>query len=176
MAKTAYVDSQQRAAEFSVGDVVFLVGSAADDGVGRVVAVYPAIGMLDVEFPQGSGRFPAEDLRLAKQSKDVPPNSEKSSVPGGAGNVVLPGGPHKLALKRVATAFVKRALYWAEKNRRYRATQAELDSGKYVCPKCDDSCLQNTPYKREDGSSMRLYGCPSCLFLIKSDHILLEVV
>ena len=52
MAKQAAINYQQRAVEFQVGDSIVPFGVPAEKA-GRVVAVYPAIGMVDVEFPSG---------------------------------------------------------------------------------------------------------------------------
>ena len=88
---TVYIDYQQRASEFSVGDAVAPFG--ADSMVsGRVVSVFPAIGMVDVEFAYGNKRYPVEDLQRIRQ--DSPVNEpHHDSVPGGAGSVEVPGGP-----------------------------------------------------------------------------------
>jgi len=182
---TVYVDYQQRASEFSVGDRAFpLAGGSTDESqAGRVVAVYPAIGQVDIEFPWGSGRYPVEDVQRVTDIVAIPPDAEHATVPGGAGTVNVPGGPvakrAAMAIDRVAHAFVKSALYWASKNRHYRATKDELDGGKYACPRChpheesgERPYLRPANYKRQEGQSHRLLGCPSCLFLIKREDIL----
>ena len=204
-----YVDYQQRATEFSVGDKVYTLWGESTDAKGRVVAVWPAIGMVDVEWPHGSERLPVEDLQLqAPDDRYKPPEIEHSNVPGGAGSVSVSGGPeslesvsksaksvealeeefyrwvhgpvddHDLAVEvfaaplRVAHAFVKKALYWASADRQYKATRAEVDSGGYTCPKCKEHGLLKTTYKRRNGQSDRLLGCPNCLFLIKREDII----
>lgn len=173
---TVYVDYQQRASEFAAGDMAFPLGTSSDEVIGRVVAVYPAIGMVDIEFPHGSGRYPVEEVEKATSSVGTPPSPEYSSIPGGNGSVSVPGGPtatnRTAALDRLTHAFVKKALYWAAKNRHYKATKAELDSGSYTCPKCKEGVLQNAPYERMDGSSVKLLGCRSCLFLVKPCDII----
>jgi hypothetical protein len=181
---TVYVDYQQRASEFSVGDLAYpLAGGATDEAqAGRVTAVWPAIGQVDIDFPWGSGRYPVEDVQRVTDIVSIPPDSEHSTVPGGAGSVGVPGGPvartAAQALDRVSHAYVKSALYWAAKNRNYRATKAEVDGGKYACPKkChgegeEANYLRPANYKRQEGQSHRLLGCPSCLFLIKREDIL----
>lgn len=154
------MDYQQRAAEFSVGNPVSLINT--EGMIGRIMAVFPAIGMVDVEWPHGSQRLPVEELQLLKDAEDkIPPQSD--NVPGGAKNA---------ALARVAQAFVKKALYWGAPDRKYRASQGEIDSGQYLCPKCKEYILRPASYKREEGSSVRLLGCGSCLFLIKPCDIL----
>ena len=150
---SAYTDYQTRAAEFSVGDIVFPY-EAGSDKSGTVVSVYPAIGMVDVQFPNGSKRYPVEDLQRA----DGPLPSDYDSVPGGAGTVSLPGGPSS----------EKVALYWAEKDRGYHATKAECPSGPYSCPKCKETPLKKAVYKRRGGASEHLFACPGCMFLIKN--------
>jgi hypothetical protein len=150
---SAYTDYQTRATEFSVGDVVFPY-EAGSDKSGTIVSVYPAIGMVDVQFPNGSKRYPVEDLQRA----DGPRPSEYDSVPGGAGSVSLPGGPSS----------EKVALYWAVKDRGYHATKAECPSGPYSCPKCKETPLKKAIYKRREGASEHLFACPGCMFLIKN--------
>lgn len=174
---TVYVDYQQRASEFSVGDLAYpLAGGSTDESqAGRVVAVYPAIGQVDIEFPWGSGRYPVEDVQRVTGIASIPPNPEHTTIPGGTGTQSVPGGPHKNAssvLDRVAHAYVKSALYWASKDRHYQATKAELDGGSYTCPKCREGTLRAAIYKRTEGRSERLLGCPSCLFLIKRCDII----
>jgi hypothetical protein len=269
---TVYVDYQQRASEFSVGDLAYpLAGGSTDESqAGTVVAVWPGIGQVDIEFPWGSGRYPVEDVQRVTDIASKPPSPEHATVPGGVGTVSVPGGPvsksaagmpepsealraarknnkgvqdalgnamtalgraEKLrsrgrdvpakyrdsvlrrlgelverapadvksdakrllaeakayfdglnksaaSVNRVAHAFVKRALYWASKDRTYRGTKVELNGGKYACPKCkagedgNPIYLRPTNYKRVDGQSHRLLGCPHCLFLIKQNQII----
>jgi hypothetical protein len=149
---SANTDYQARSAEFSVGDVVFPY-EASSDKSGTIVSVYPAIGMVDVQFPSGSKRYPVEDLQRADHKP-----SDYDSVPGGAGSVSVSGGPSS---KKVA-------LYWAERDRGYHATKVECPSGPYACPKCKEADLKKAIYKRRGGASEHLLACPGCLFLIKS--------
>ena len=162
-----------------------LAGSATDESqAGRVVAVYPGIGQVDIEFPWGSGRYPVEDVQRVTDVAAKPPDPQHTTIPGGVGTVSVPGGPEKKAalmihVDRVARAWVKHGLYWASRNRHYRATKAERDAGKYACPKCSAHeetgirpNLRPANYKRMDGQSHRLLGCPECLFLIKREDIL----
>lgn len=208
MGKTAttYLDYQQRAAEFRVGDAVAPFG-ADTHFAGRVVAVFPAIGMVDVEFSYGNKRYPVEDLQRIRPSQPVI-SPMTDSTPGGAGTVPVPNGPYKnmnvvdrpmpvvevspaesdavredredrvkassLQRKlatRVAAAFVKKAIYWNGADRKYRATNEEVDGKVYLCPKCKEVPLKKAIYKRVEGQSERLFGCPSCLFLVKRDDI-----
>jgi hypothetical protein len=147
--------------QFSVGDVVFPYGSFADNS-GRVTAVWPAIGMVDVEFPNGNRRHPVEELQRVDADGNVDP-PRTNSVPGGH-TVYVSGGPMSQQ---------KQALYWAGPDRRYRMTKTEQDCGKLDCPKCgSDYPLKKAVYKRRDGSSERLMGCPNCMFLIKTSDII----
>jgi hypothetical protein len=186
-----FVNYQQRATEFAVGDLVVPYGHP-DDLAGRVTAVWPGIGMVDVEFPAGNKRYPVEDLqRLNVFGNAIPPFGE--SIPGGAPTVSVPGGPYPQrnpealdaaevlaapSLQRVAQAFVKKAIYWASADRHYRATTEELSSDHFKCPKCrargQDSTLRPAVYKRREGKSEKLLGCQMCLFLIKREDILPE--
>lgn len=164
---TNNVNYQDRANEFSVGDIVFPYGAFKDQG-GRVTAVWPAIGMVDVEFPVGNRRYPVEDLQRVDSSGNADPPLT-NSVPGGQPTVSVPGGPSK---SRVAAAFEKKSLYWAQRDRQYRMTRPEMNAGCPNCPKCgSDFPLKRAVYKRRDGSSERLMGCPGCMFLIKDSDI-----
>jgi hypothetical protein len=174
--RQAYVDYQQRASEFAVGDIVYPFMSGNSDNSGRVMAVWPAIGMVDVEWPHGSERVPVEDLQQYEAKDFRPPDVGHDNVPGGATSVTVPGGPVPKAAfdvgastNRVAVAFVKRSLYWGAKDRKYRATKAEIGSGRFGCPKCraEETFLRKVNYKRQEGRSDHLLGCPSCLFVIK---------
>lgn len=179
---TTYIDYQQRAAEFKVGDMVFPVGASVNDALGRVVAVYPAIGQLDIEWPAGAKRMPVEDVQRVQKELGVAPEKDHSSVPGDPGSVAVSTGPEQarkatrgqlfISAGRVSNAFVKRALYWAAKNRHYKATKAECESGRYLCPRCKDVVLRPAPYERSDGVSVDLLGCTGCLFLIKPCDII----
>lgn len=164
--RLSYVDYQKRALEFNEGDVVYHHLSSSDV-LGRVVAVFPGIGMVDVEFPNGSRRFSVEDLYLAgSNSSGQPPLVNHNSVPGGP-TVITSKLAHKLARKHVA-------LYWGARDRQYRPTRQEVASNCYYCPKCKDTPtpLKKAIYKRREGVSERLLGCPTCMFLVKQDDIL----
>ena len=173
--RAAGADYQALAVEFSVGDIVTPYG-ATTDFAGRVVSVFPAIGMVDVEFPNGVKRYPVEDvLRRTETGAPVPP--QDGYVPGGAGTVSVPGGPFDDSfddsfVERMAAQRAKQGLYWAASDRRYRATAEESKAGNYTCPKCKAAALRKAIYRRMKGQSDRLYGCPSCMFLIERDSIL----
>ena len=167
---------QEQAAEFSVGDIVAPFGMF-ESQAGRVTAVYPAIGMVDVEMPTGSRRWAVEDLQRFVDGNAAP--TYTSSVPGGAGTVSVPGGPvpqRVASADRVAQAFLRKALYWAQNDRQYKMSRAELATGQPCCPR--QRCarfgqpLKKTIYKRREGASTPLLGCPNCLFLIKDLDII----
>ena len=164
-----YVNYQERAKGFAVGDTVVPFGWF-DSQAGRVTAVWPAIGMVDVEYAHGNKRFPVEDLqKMDGDGNAVPP--ETVSTPGGQGTVDVPT-PNPKSAARVAKAFEKKSLYWADRDRRYRMNRQELSSGVPCCPKCGpDFGLKKAIYKRRDGSSEKLMGCPGCMFLIKDADI-----
>jgi len=146
-----FVNYQERANQFTVGDTVTVYGYRKDFA-GRVTGVYPGIGMVDVEFPQGNKRYPVEQLQLFSSNGNVEPPLTQS------GRVAM--------TKRVA-------LYWADKNRQYRMNKNEISSGKAYCPRCgQDHLLSPTNYKMRDGVRERLLGCGNCLFLVKDLDIL----
>jgi len=103
--KIAYVNYQDRATEFKPGDTVYPFWGRNESDSGRVVTVYPAIGMVDVQWPHGSERMPVEELQRFNNSDYVTPETE--SVPGGAGSVSVPGGPGKVA-SRVYKRFCRK--------------------------------------------------------------------
>lgn len=162
---------QDVAAELSVGDIVVPYGQGTEYSGGRIVALWPGIGMAEVQFAHGNRRYPVEDLVRLNDKRQVDPPTTFNSVPGGIPTVPVAGGP---VPGRVASAFVKQALYWAARDRKYRPTRSEAGSGVYCCPKCGgDAPLRRTTYGREDGQSVKLLACPTCLFLIREDDILI---
>lgn len=198
---------QARAQMFAVGQTVRLV-NGGDTDEGRVIAVWPAIGMVDVQFPHTNYRMPVEDLHILNPGQDqfIAPMHE--TVPGGAGSAaeVSTGKPWVEDLisrqpplvqlvqqeggevvektgaddrsvaemaTRVAQAHVKKALYWNGRDRKYRCTKVEGAVEGFGCPK--KGCLgvlKPAVYKRVDGASVKLLGCPACMFLIKRSDIL----
>ena len=175
MKKTSYYNYQEYAREFSVGDkVVFLLLSDTEQA-GRVTAVYPAIGMVDVQFPTGNVRVPVEELQIVNQDLWVRTPSHETT-PGGQGTVLVPGGPPSKSKGKKAffpsnQRNQKQGLYWTAQDRKYKATKIESEGGNYFCPRCKDSILKRCVYKRQGGISERLLGCKSCLFLIKNSDI-----
>ena len=174
------VNWQERASEFAVGDIVVPFGMF-DSSAGRVTAVWPAIGMVDVEMANGNKRYPAEDLqKMDPSATSVPPMTDSTPAEGG-GSVSVPGGPYpsnsvketyRIMANDISRRWVKDAIYWTEKDRKYRMNRSESHSGSPTCPKCQDSVpLKKAVYKRRDGSSEHLMGCPGCMFLIKDSDI-----
>ena len=128
---SAYTNYQELADEFSVGDKVIPFGHGSE-AEGQIVALYPAIGMADVQTAQGAQRFPVEDLQRLKADAATTAPLETSSVPGVAGGV--PATPKQASPEKVA-------LYWKTRDRQYHATKGECSSGSYSCPKCKDCLL-----------------------------------
>ena len=145
------VDYQRRAKEFFIGDRVIPYG-LFDSQSGRVTAVYPAIGMVDVEFPIGNKRIPVEVLTRFNETSPLPPRTDSA-----------PAAKHASA-RRVA-------MYWTDKNRKYKATKEEVEAKTVYCPKCSVTKMEKTVYSRDGGASEHLLGCPSCLFLIRFEDI-----
>lgn len=198
--QASYTDFQARVLAFEVGTRVYtlLGGNPAISGV--VVAVWPAIGMVDVQFPHGSTRYPVEDLIIDTRTEvKAPVPAGQDTVPGGLRTVSVPGGPlpggprqhlpnynppakspMEIAARtpvipktgRVVSAYIKKAVYWASVNRKYKMTKEECSSGKLCCPRCEDAYLRDVVYKREEGKSVRLLCCPECLFLLRRDDVL----
>lgn len=186
---------QARAQEFEVGQTVQMVNGGESD-VGRVIAVWPGIGQVDVQFPHTSYRFGVEDLQIISPGDDpfVAPMHE--DVPGGAGSEgdVSEGAPQTNVIEgeiprvelvhevgkvasemrdRVARAFVKKSLYWHAKDRKYRVSRDEHADGNYKCPaKGCKGHLRRASYKMEDGRTVKLHACPRCLFMIRASDIL----
>lgn len=75
-------------------------------------------------------------------------------------------------MNREARQRVVMAVYWADVDRRYRASGGELAAQQYHCPRCPDQLLAPTVYKRESGKSVKLLGCHVCLFLVRVSDIL----
>lgn len=197
-----YVDYQARSQAFKVGDCVFpQIGGTPANG-GTVVAIWPAIGMVDVQFPHGSTRYPVEELVISQTANaEAVLDVTLNTVPGGLGTVSVPGGPSGAPLdrtptrpfytspkpplftpqpiaqaqpqgSRVSTAYLKKAVYWAGSNRQYKPTKAENETGRLCCPRCEDAILRKVVYKREDGKSVRLFCCPECLFLLRRSDVI----
>jgi hypothetical protein len=96
MKKTAYVDYQGRAQLFKPGMSVYHTINGDPSLSGIVRAVYPAIGMVDVQFPMGDQRLAVEDLMIAR---DIPldPLLDKASIPGGVSTQPVSAGAVRVA-------------------------------------------------------------------------------
>jgi|13_taG_2_1085334.scaffolds.fasta_scaffold00002_242 hypothetical protein len=165
---TQYVDYQRRSQAFELGMRVypFLGGNPSRSGL--VIAIFPAIGMVDVQFPHGSQRYPVEDL-VVDTSGDYLNiyTDDQDTIPGGAGTVPVTSRAVKKQANRVASRYMKQAIYWYKKDRTYRQCRNEE---KPCCPKCKTP-LGNTVYKRRGGKSEKLLACYTCLFIIKPSDI-----
>lgn len=161
---------------FSPGDIVAPFG-LLESWTGRVTAVWPAIGMVDVETAAGNKRYPAESLQEYVGGNAAPPKT--NSTPGGDYWAGVPA-TKSASSKRVVETFKKKALfakgalYWAGEDRQYRMTRAESEGDCLFCPRCKEtpSPLSKAIYKRRGGRSEKLLGCKNCLFLIKDSDII----
>lgn len=227
------IDYWQLTKDFKVGDTVqkFMPGkSALTPFLGRVTAVLPGIGFVDVQWPFSNERVSPEELVRVDPSigRLVPPslNTSYAGLDGGpkvatykgktlwrfdvpvgfhldlarlfykgASDVqaydalwhqyrqvedgVIRGEVAKFygAAHNLVTAFLseyatKTAAYWADRDRKYRATKTELEARSPNCPKCKAGPMRKTTYKMEGGKRARLFACPSCLYLVKPSDIL----
>lgn len=195
---------QARGQEFQVGQTVRLV-NGGDTDQGRVVATWPGIGMVDVQFPHTSYRIGVEDLQIVNPGDDTYISPMHEDVPGGPGSMaqVSEGGPQSNIIEgevprvelvhevnspsskfasdlsrmtsRVATAFVKKSLYWHARDRKYRVSADEHASGSYRCPAKDcGGQMRQATYKMDGGERVKLHACPDCLFMIKASDILAD--
>lgn len=137
---------------------------------GSVVAVWPAIGMVDVQFPHGVTRYPVEDLAVDSTGEVGDTMGPSEGAVTGGSPVTVSAGPPKAQAARVASRHLE-AIYWAAKNRLHQLSAEEIRSGRVCCPRCDDEEMRPTVYKRESGKSVRLLCCPACLFLIRRDDV-----
>ncbi|MCH8518086.1 MAG: hypothetical protein LAT68_17455 [Cyclobacteriaceae bacterium] len=165
-----FPDYQQQAKNFGINDLVVPYADGVKDTMGgRVVAVWPAIGMVDVQFPHGNMRYPVEDLQIVEKGfkSDKAKGVFPDTVPGGASKTPVSVGPRKMASKV--------ALYWVSRDRKYRPCKSERAHGKYTCPKChcqdDPSYLTKAPYTRQDGVSEKVLVCPRCTFVIMESDL-----
>lgn len=178
-------------------------GGETDEG--RVVATWPGIGMVDVQWPHVAYRHAVEDLQIVNPGDDSFVGPMHEDVPGGPGmdGMVSEGGPQSNIVEgevprvelvheveslgskvahdipkmssRVAEAFVKKSLYWHARDRKYRISRDEQNSGQYRCPRtpCNGTLRQAT-YKMHDGCCVKLHACPNCMFMIKSADIMAD--
>jgi hypothetical protein len=189
---------QARGQEFEVGQSVRLTSNGGETE-GRVLAVWPGIGMVDVQWPHTANRHPVEDLQIVNPGEDLFVAPIHEDVPGGAGTQagVSQGAPQdnfvaevddniekvdvvasqtaltRSSALRVASAFVKKSLYWHARDRKYRVSRDEHATGAYVCPNrgCGGT-MRRATYKMENGCKVKLHACPDCLFIIRTADIL----
>lgn len=102
---TSYVDYQSRARLFELGMRVYPYYGGKPDKSGVVVQIFPAIGMVDVQFPHGVSRYPVEDLVLDTSGDYENLANTPDSVPGGRGVVPVSSGP---SAKKVASRYLNR--------------------------------------------------------------------
>ena len=97
-----YTNYQQSALRFSVGDAVRpSVNGLSDTAiVGEVVAVFPAIGMVDVQYPEGVKRHPVEEV---VHTDNRPFGIDDSPARGHY--VSLPNGP---SVRKVASRYLQK--------------------------------------------------------------------
>lgn len=114
---TTIVDYQARAKEFSVGDHVFRFLKGDPWKSGTVLAVYPAIGFVDVAWPWGTERVSVDELQIKQKGglNVKPPEPDNAIVPGGTGTAApVSSGPDKKAamLARIAKAYHAVRVAW----------------------------------------------------------------
>jgi hypothetical protein len=185
---------QARGQEFQVGQTVKLI-NGGDTDQGRVIAVWPGIGMVDIQWPHTSYRMPVEDLQIVNPGDDQYISPMHEDVPGGAGTdaFVSEGAPATnwidaevprvelvqevdtaIVSRKVAKQFVKQSLYWHARDRKYRISRDEHTSGQYRCPaRTCEGHLRKATYKMDGGSLVKCHACPSCLFIIRTADMVL---
>ena len=124
---TVYIDYQERAKSFKKDMRVYTFWEGNSSQPGVVVAVYPAIGMVDVRYPHGTKRHPVEEL-IIDTSNDTKILDKDDSLHGGSGVTPV---TTKLA-KRVASRHVKKAIYWVERGRKYRLCKGKTLRNRIV--------------------------------------------
>ena len=112
---TSYVDYQQRARQFEIGMRVYPYFGGKPDKSGVVVQIFPAIGMVDVQFPHGVSRYPVEDLVLDTSGDYENLANTPDSIPGGRGVVPVSSGSAKSLItdsskKRVASLYMNKLM------------------------------------------------------------------
>jgi hypothetical protein len=100
---TSYVDYQQRAFSFERGMRVYPFFGGKPDKAGVVIQIFPAIGMVDVQFPHGVSRYPVEDLVFDTSGdyENVVHQSDSLTM----GVVPVSAGP---SAKKVASRYLRR--------------------------------------------------------------------
>jgi len=96
-----YTNYQESALRFQIGDIVRANGLGIDNIVsGEVVAVFPAIGMVDVQYPNGVKRYPVDEIDHVNKRPFF-----RDDLPSGGSNVSLPNGP---SARKVASEYLKK--------------------------------------------------------------------
>lgn len=164
------MDYQKLTGTFKPGDAVSPNPSLSDPGT--VVSVWPAIGRVDVSFGGLVRSFTPDMLyRLPEPLSTSQFDLDNPGYPGGRTYPSVSAG--STPQSRVASRWFRTAIYWAEKGRKYKPTQSEIDTGRFKCPKCESGILRKVVYKHEeDGRRVKLFCCPKCLFLIRRDDVL----
>jgi len=196
MPKQAFIDAQEMASHFTVGDTVHYVSPLKMNKVpyvGIVGEVHEGIGFVDVYFPWGNERISPEFLMKAASGKKALAGKLaqayqrrltylSDTASGFADAGITQMDAYDMFSRRYHRAFTdsdikgairvgyndtKVAMYWKQKGRQYVPTQSELNSGCFTCPRCKHE-LEQTIYKKRT----KLHACRECLFLIKQDDIL----
>lgn len=150
LARRAFVDTQDLARTYFPGDIVAMF-LGDHDAVGRLLGVYPATGMVDIQWPHGIQRVSAEEIQLV--SRDARPTLEEEA------------GPVQKVVPIQRQAGAKTAIYWAAPDRKYRASGSERSSGRFGCPKCGKKLVGAT-HRKQGGQAMRILACWKCQFLV----------
>jgi len=100
---SSFVNYQERANKFKRGMRVYPFYLGSGDRSGVVVQVFPAIGMVDVQFPYGVSRMPVEDLIVDTSGDQENIADISDSIPGGSGVVPVSSGPSP---KKVASLYL----------------------------------------------------------------------
>lgn len=160
--RRASIGYQKRAEGFSIGDLVAPYGTSEAWG-GIVVRVFPAIGMVDVEFPELLQRLPVESLQNFTKIRTPLQNT-------------FTGDEDLYPVSARMASRDKQALYWTAPDRKHRAKKSELTSGKFTCPKCrtvegDCVTLVSRVLSRLEGKNFKILVCPQCTFAIQRSDI-----
>lgn len=186
MGRIAYVDYQALASEWEPGDLAAPLGQYSD-AAGEVIAVWPAIGMVDVQFSNGVRRYPVEEVQRFLPDATVDPPSTPAGVAGADEDKtpLIKQGASPEQISRVSQRYVaqctqtpigvgsmKEAVYWASAGRQYRATRPEVESRSYRCGRkgCDGT-LRPASYRMDGGHRVRLLACPKCLFMVMPENL-----
>lgn len=193
MHKQAFMDYQEAAATFGVGDTVQLLeprNQGTMGPIGTVIRVWRSLGMVDVSFPTTEVRVSPEELKVVARAsregqakrvaraymerlraaiRDAGQMQTRDATEMDAYSELYRryGADHDVRVAVEGTYGTKKALYWKERGRVYCPTQQELESGIFTCPRCRTE-MRRAIYKK----GTKLYACPECLFLIQPKDIL----